>query len=416
MANISPNHGISTLVNHWAEGDNPYRAHVTPIYLTSAFGFPDTATAGRVFSGEEAGYIYSRAGNPNATQLAQKIAALEGLDLLRRKPEKTADTVVAGRVFASGMAAISAAVLGLVRAGETIITQQALYGNAFRFFNELAPRLGLKVIWTAGLAASDWAAALEANPHASLVYTETPTNPAMDLVDLARLTELAHTYGAWIMVDNTFATPYHQRPLGLGSDVVIHSTTKYLAGHGAIIGGAIVSPHLEYMQSGKDGVGMIGRVMGGTPSPFDCWLANIGLKTFELRMQRHSENGLALARWLAGHPKIERVYYPGLETHPGFEIARRQMFNGYGGMLSFEVKGGLAAGATLMERLRLSTLAVSLGNVDSLVEHPASMTHAAMTAEERRQAHIGDGLVRLSVGIENTEDLLADMEQALAGI
>ena len=215
------------------------------------------------------------------------------------------------------------------------------------------------------------------------------------------------------MVDNTFATPYHQRPLALGCDVVVHSTTKYLTGHGVVIGGAVVSTHLAYMNAKKDGVGLLARVMGPAVSPFDAWLANLGLKTFEIRMQRHAENAMALARWLESHPQVAKVHYPGLESHPGHAIARKQMINGFGGMISFELKGGFDAGVTVMNHVRLATLAVSLGNVDTLIEHPASMTHASVPPEERRKVGITDGLVRLSVGIENVEDLMADLDQAM---
>lgn len=415
MKRMSARHGIGTLVTHFAEGDNPLHAHITPIYQTSTFGFPDTATAAKVYAGEQEGYIYTRAGNPNATQLAQKIVLLEALDLLRQRPDASAKEVAAGRIFSSGMAAISAAILGRAQAGDVVITQRSLYSNSYRFMNELAPRLGLQVFWVDKPDADGWEAAFEAHPNAVLAYTETPANPTLEIVDLRLVAEIAHTHNAWVIADNTFATPYHQRPLTLGCDVVVHSTTKYLAGHGLLIGGALVTNQLEYVGS-KGGVSLISRVMGATPSPFDCWLASIGLKTFELRMSRHAENSMTLSRWLAAHPKIERVYYPGLETHRGHDIAKKQMFNGFGGMIAFEVRGGYTPAAALMERVQLPTLAVSLGNVDTLIEHPASMTHKPVPPEERIKVNITDGLVRLSVGIENIEDLIADFDQALQGI
>ena len=310
------------------------------------------------------------------------------------------------------MAAISSAIMGRVTAGETVITQRHLYGNAYRFFNELAPRLGINVVWVDDLSAEGWGSAFAAHPDAVLAYVETPANPTMIIVDLRMVVEIAHAHNAWVMVDNTFATPYHQRPLSLGCDVVVHSTTKYLTGHGVVIGGAIVSTHLEYMNSGKDGVGLMARILGPAVSPFDAWLANLGLKTFELRMQRHAENGLAIAQWLEAHQKVEQVGYPGLKDDPGHEIAKKQMFNGFGGMVSFELKGGYDAGVTLMNNVQLATLAVSLGNVDSLIQHPASMTHAGVPREQRLKVGISDGLVRFSVGIENIADLIADLEQA----
>ncbi|RME82557.1 MAG: aminotransferase class I/II-fold pyridoxal phosphate-dependent enzyme [Caldilineae bacterium] len=416
MKSWSPDYGLGTLVNHYDEGDNPLNAHITPIYQTSTFAFPDAETAGRVFAGKEFGYTYTRNYAPNADQLARKYALLEALDLLRQHPDREPGAVVAARAVSAGMAAISSAILGRVRAGETIITQRQLYGNAFRFMNELAPRLGIEVVWLDDVSPAAWEEAFDRNPRATLAYVETPANPTMLIVDLQGVAQVAHAHDAWVMVDNTFATPYHQRPLTWGCDVVIHSTTKYLSGHGLIIGGAIISTHLDYMSYSGQGVGLTAKMFGASPSPFDAWLANIGLKTFELRMQRHAENGMAIARWLAEHPKVERVYYPGLPSHPGYEIACKQMVNGFGGMISFEVKGGYDAGVTVMNHVQLATLAVSLGNVDTLIEHPASMTHSAVPRAERELAGISDGLVRLSVGIENVEDLIADLDQALARV
>ncbi len=416
MPRLQPQAGLSTIVTHYEEGENPFHAHITPIYQTSTFSFPDVATGAAIFAGKQPGYIYSRAGNPNVDQLARKYAYLEGLDLIRQQPEKDPTELVAGRVMSSGMAAISAAVMGRVTAGEKVVVQREIYGNAYRFFNEVAPRIGIQVVWVDSMASQAWEAALDAHPDAVLVYVETPANPTLSILDLAAVTELAHARGAWVMVDNTFATPYHQRPLTLGCDVVVHSTTKYLTGHGVVIGGAIISRHLDYMRHPKDGVRLLARVMGPAVSPFDAWLANLGLKTFELRMARHASNAMTIARWLESHPQVARVHYPGLESHPGHEIARRQMFHGFGGMVSFELKGGFDAGVTLMNHVRLATLAVSLGNVDTLIEHPASMTHAGVPSEARLQVGITDGLVRLSVGIENVEDLIADLDQALAAI
>ena len=408
--------GIGTIVNHYQEGNNPDHAHITPIYQTSTFEFPDVDTAGRVFAGKEHGYVYTRASNPNLDRLAQKYAFLEGLDLVREHPETPPEEIVRGKLTSSGMAAISSAILGKAKAGDTLIVQRSIYGNAYRFFNEVAPRLGLHIVWVDDPTPTGWAEVFDAHPQAVLAYTETPTNPTMDIVDLRAVVDVAHAHGAWVFVDNTFATPYHQRPLTLGADVVIHSTTKYLSGHGVIIGGVIISPHADYMTNRKDGVSLMTRILGPTVSPFDAWLANMGMRTFEIRMQRHAENAMTIARWLNEHPKVARVNYPGLETHPGHAVARRQMFNGYGGMISFELKGGYEAGKALMNHVHLIALAVSLGKTDSLIEHPASMTHVGVPPEERRKAGITDGLVRLSVGIENVEDLIADLEQALTHV
>ena len=417
MLKISSNYGISTIVNHCQEGDNSHQAHVSPIFQTSTFGFPDVATGAAIFAGERPGYVYSRADNPNINQLAKKYAYLEGLDLIRQNPDADPGEVVAGRVMSSGMAAISAAVMGKLRVGDKAIVQRELYGNAYRFFNEVAPRIGIEVVWVDSMERGVWESTFDAHPDAALAYVETPANPTLSIIDLKAIADIAHAHDAWAMADNTFATPYHQRPLTLGYDVVAHSTTKYLSGHGVIIGGAVISPHVgDYMNAKEDGVGLLARVMGPTVSPFDAWLANLGLKTFEVRMQRHAENAMTIARWLEGHPQVAKVYYPGLESHPGHEIAKKQMFNGYGGMISFELEKGFEAGVAVMNNVQLATLAVSLGNVDTLIEHPASMTHAGVPPEERRKVGITDGLVRLSVGIENVEDLIADLDRAMTFI
>lgn len=409
MNEFSPEHGLGTLVMHFAEGDNPLHAHVTPIYQTSAFSFPDVETAQAIYRGDQPGYTYTRTGNPNVDQFSRKVALLEALDLLRARPGSPLEELAAGKAFASGMAAISSAILARVRSGETILVQQSLYSNAYNFLSQTAPRLGIQVIFVEDVSQTGWEAALRAHPEAVLVYVETPANPTMLVVDLAMTAEIAHRHGCWLAVDNTFATPYCQRPLAHGADIVLHSTTKYLSGHGVIVGGAVVSPHLDFMM--QDLQWMM-TTLGGAPSPFDAWLANLGLKTFELRMQRHCENALGVARYLKGHPKVAAVHYPGLEEDPGYAIARQQM-HAFGGMLSFELKDGLKAGEALMDRLQLVTRAVSLGNVDSLIQHPGSMTHASVPREDRLKMGIGDGLVRFSVGAENLADILADLEQAL---
>lgn len=410
MGKNSKNFGLGTLVNHFAEGDYPHRAHVMPIYQTSLFSFPDHATGVAIYDGSMEGYTYTRAGNPNADHFALKVARLEAIDLLDVQKGAQVDDLVAGKAFASGMSAISSAILARVKAGETIIVQESLYSNAFNFLSKIAPRMGIDVVWVKDTSAAGWEAALKANPQATLVYAETPANPMMLVVNLAEVADLAHQYGCWLVVDNTFATPYCQRPLSLGADVVVHSATKYLSGHGVIIGGLVISTHLDYM---KQQISLIMKTLGGAPSPFDTWLANLGLKTFELRLQRHCENALAVAQFLQNHPAVERVNYPGLESDPGHEIAKQQM-HAFGGMVSFELMDGLQGGERLMNRLQLVTLGVSLGNVDSLIQHPASMTHVSVPPAERHKMGISDGLVRFSVGIENEQDILADLEQGLA--
>jgi methionine-gamma-lyase len=404
--------GLSTLVTHLGEGANPHGAHLMPIYQTSTFQFSDVAEGRGIVSGGQPGYYYTRLGNPNLKQVGRLIAALEGLDLLRANPDSTIDDIVAGRVFASGMAAITSVLMALARNGDTIIAQENIYSNTYTYLAEVAPRLGLQIAWVKDTSMAGWDAAFNANPGPVLAYVETPTNPTLSLVDLQMVAELAHCHGCWLVVDNTFATPYCQRPLSLGADVVIHSTTKYLSGHGAVIGGAAVSRHPEFVRGTLQ---TVLKLYGGVPSPFDSWLVQLGLKTFELRMQRHCDNASRLARYLEVHPKIAVVHYPGLESHPCHAIARKQM-QAFGGMLSFELKGGYRSGEDLMNRVRLATLAVSLGNVDTLIEHPASMTHFGVPPEERLRVGLSEGLVRFSVGIENIEDIIEDLDQALQGV
>jgi len=404
--------GMGTLVTHLGEGDNAHHAHITPIYQTSTFSFPDVATGAAIFGGEQSGYVYSRIGNPNFDTLIRKYAAMEAFDLLREQPGREVSEVADGLVFSSGMAAITTALLARLNAGDTLITQEAIYGGTFGLFHNLIPLLGINVVWVSDPAPEHWEAAFRQHPEARVAYVETPANPTMDVVDISAVADIAHRYDAWVMVDNTFATPYCQRPFTLGADVVLHSTTKYLTGHGVVVGGAVLSTHPEYVHNE---LRARQKALGGSPSPFDAWIANIGLKTFEIRMERHCQNAMQVARYLAEHSRVARVFYPGLESDPGYAVASRQM-HCYGGMVSFELKGGLQAGETLMNSVRLATLAVSLGNVDTLIEHPASMTHASVPPEERLKAGITDGLVRLSVGIENVEDIIADLEQGLAGI
>lgn len=412
MEDISPDSGLSTLLNHFTERDQPHHALVAPIYQTSTFGFPDVDTGAAIFKGDTPGYIYTRLSNPNSDQFARKVALLEALDLARENPGTDIDQLAAGKVFASGMAAITTAVLARARAGDTVLAQESLYSNTFNFFDQIAPRAGIEVVWVRDTSIPAWEAAFEQHPQAVLAYVETPVNPTMLVVDLAKVADLAHRHGCWLMVDNTFATPYCQRPLSLGADVVVHSATKYLSGHGVIIGGVAVSRYVDFVQGDLQ---YFMKTLGTSPGAFDAWLANLGLKTFELRMQRHCENALQVARYLDSHPAVAQVYYPGLEEHATHEIARKQM-RAFGGMLSFELKGGLEAGKHLMNNLKVVRLAVSLGNVESLIQHPASMTHSTLPVEERLKVGVTDGLVRFSLGIENGQDILADLEAGLEKI
>ncbi|HFQ92563.1 MAG TPA: aminotransferase class I/II-fold pyridoxal phosphate-dependent enzyme, partial [Anaerolineae bacterium] len=374
----------------------------TPIYQTSTFTFANMAAVEAYASGEANSYIYTRGGNPGRTALAEKLAALEGYNLQQQGQAVTAE------IFSSGMAAISAALFGVAQAGDHVIAQSVLYGSTDHLVAELMPQYGIGTSRVPGLATEALIRELEAHPNTTAVYLETPANPTMSLVDIAATAEIAHAHNARLIVDNTFATPALQRPLELGADVVVHSATKYISGHGTIIGGAVVSRDLALME--EKIVPMI-RYLGGVPSPFDCWLTNLGLKTLPLRMERHCANAMQVARFLEEHEGVTAVHYPGLESFPQHDLAQRQM-DDFGAMIAFEVADYDAA-TRLLDRVRLCTLAVSLGNLDTLIEHPASMTHSGVDPEIRRQTGISDGLIRLSVGLEAAEDIVADLEQAL---
>lgn len=403
--------GLTTFLTHYTEGDHAENAHIAPIYQNSVFTFKDVESGAAIAGGEQPGFYYTRLNNPNHKQLAAKLAALEAWDLLKSQPERNPDEIVGGLVFASGMAAVTAAVMACVNSGDTVLTQTALYDGTFLFMKNLAPKYGINVVWVADNSPSGWAQAFEQHPEAKLAYIETPVNPTLRLTDLAAVTSIAHQAGARVVVDNTFATPYCQRPFNFGADLVVHSTTKYLSGHGQVIGGAVLTTDLALF---SENLYPIYKVLGATPSPIDTWMANIGLKTFELRMERHCRNALQVAKRLEEHPGVSRVFYPGLESHPDHKLASMQMTD-FGGMIAFELKGGFDAGKRMMDRVKIAVLAVSLGNVDTLIQHPASMTHRNTPRDVRLAAGITDGLVRLSVGIENVEDLVSDLFQAMEG-
>lgn len=365
----------------------------TPIYQTSTFVFPDVETGARRFAGEEQGYIYSRLGNPTVSVLEQKVAALEQAE--------------AGLAFASGMAAVSAVIMGLVKSGDHILCSKGLYGCTFGFLKLLQERFRITHSFCDMMDEAALAAAI--TPNTRVIYVETPINPTMELVDLQMVASAAKRIGAYTVVDNTFLSPYLQRPIEHGCDFVVHSATKYIGGHGDVIAGIAVGPRamIEEIRftTQKD--------IGGVLSPFDAYLLIRGLKTLAVRLDRHCANALQVAQFLESHPEVRHVYYPGLPSFPQHELAKRQM-DGFGGVISFELKGGMAAAIQMMNKVNLCKRAVSLGDVDSLIQHPASMTHSVVPREERERMGITDGLIRLSVGIEDVEDILYDLEQALA--
>lgn len=398
-------HAFSTVAVHaGATKKDQFGAHVAPIYQTSTFMFEDVDSGAMAFRGEEGGasHIYSRLGNPTVENLERAICDLETFGM----PEK--DHYL-GLAFGSGMAAISTGIIALAKGGH-VVAQDALYGCTSQFLSLEAPELGISTSFVDMTDPFLVEMELKQHPDTKLVYLESIANPTMTVADISAIAKLAHNYGALLMVDNTFATPYHLKPLKFGADVVAHSTTKYLGGHGQVVGGALV---MKKELANDSNLLKYRKNLGGIAGPMDAWLLSNGIKTLPLRMKKHDENGMAVAHFLESHPKVERVWYPGLESHPQYELASSMFEFGYGGVMAFELTGGFEAGKAMMNKVELCTLAVSLGSVDTLIQHPASMTHSVMDPELRAKSGITDGLVRLAVGIEDAIDIIEDLEQAL---
>jgi cystathionine beta-lyase/cystathionine gamma-synthase len=375
---------FATRAIHVGQEPEPATGAVTvPIYQTATFAQEGV--------GQHKGYEYARTGNPTRTALEQCVASLESGQY--------------GLAFSSGMGA-EAAITYLLHSGDHVVAHDDLYGGTSRLFDRLLAGFGVQIDYVDATDPANVTRALR--PTTRLVWLETPTNPLLRIVDIAAVVPAAHAAGALVVVDNTFASPYFQRPLELGADVVVHSATKYLGGHSDVVLGVLVTRE----EGLADRLRFIQNAAGAVPGPFDCWLVLRGLKTLALRMRQHEANAQAVARFLQQHPRIVRVLYPGLESHPGHGVAARQM-TGFGGMVSAEVEGDRPAAYRVLSHTRLFTLAESLGGVESLIEHPGGMTHASVPPERRAAIGIGDGLIRLSVGIEDEADLLADLEQAL---
>lgn len=386
--NASDKLGMGTLSIHAGQSPDPSTGAVmVPIYATSTYA--------QKSPGVHQGYEYSRSHNPTRFAYERCVAALE--------------SGTRGFAFASGLAATST-VLEVLDAGSHVICMDDVYGGTYRLLENVRRRSAAMDIDFVDL--NDMAA-LEAavRPETRMIWCETPTNPLLKIVDLARLAEFAHSRGIWLAVDNTFASPILQRPLELGAHLVVHSATKYINGHSDMVGGVVVVGDDEEL---GEKIGFLQNAVGGVQGPFDSFLALRGLKTLHLRMRAHCDNALELAQWLEHHPAVERVIHPGLASHPQRELAQRQM-HGFGGMVTVFVKGGLDAARRTMERTRLFTCAESLGGVESLVNHPAIMTHASIPPEKRAALGITDNLIRLSVGVEDVADLRADLDQALTG-
>ena len=386
-------HGKKHLDKH--EGEKPIRAVSTPIFQSSTFAFENAEHGAAVFRGEDSSYVYTRLGNPTQTALETEMAYLE-------KGE-------AALALASGMAAATTAVLTCCQAGDHIVSGDTLYGGTHQLFTQTLPRMGITVTEVDARDPQNFADAI--TDRTRLIYLESPANPTLVLTDIAAVADLAHAREIPVLVDNTFCTPYLQSPLALGADIVLHSATKYIGGHGDTVAGILVGKQ-DWMTRARM---EILRDIGGCISPFNAWLLLRGLKTLPVRMDRHCENALELAQFLSYHPKVTEVIYPGLKTHPQHALVCTQQ-RGYGGMLSFLVAGGREAGKVVMDAVELCTLAVSLGDVDTLIEHPATMTHSTYSEDELHTVGIDPAMIRVSVGLENIEDIIDDLRQALARI
>ncbi|WP_018688081.1 methionine gamma-lyase [Ahrensia kielensis] len=380
-------------IHHGYDAQSEHGALNPPIYMSSTFTFESAEAGGAMFAGEKEGHFYSRISNPTLDHLEQRIANLEGAE--------------AGLCTASGMGAITSTLWSFLAAGDEIIIDKTLYGCTFAFMTHGLPRFGVKVKLVDMTTPANLADAI--SDKTKLVYFETPANPNNRLVDIAAISEIAHSVGAKVIVDNTYATPVITRPIEHGADIVLHSATKFLSGHGDVVAGLIVGSLEDMTQIRLVGLkDMTGAVM----SPLTAMLLLRGIKTLELRVERHCQTAFKVAQILEAHPAVLNVFYPGLKSFPQHELACKQMSN-FGGMIPFEVKGGKAAGIAVMNRLNLIQRAVSLGDAESLIQHPASMTHSTYTPEERAEHGIAEGLVRLSVGLEGAQDIIDDLQAAL---
>jgi methionine-gamma-lyase len=392
--------GFSSVAVHGGHETDPRHAHQVPIYASSTYVYDSAEQGMRRFSGEEEGYIYSRWGNPTISEAEEKIAALETFGL---------NTEVKGILHASGMAAISTLFLANLKSGDKIITHYSLYGGSNEIIHKVLPDLGITPVIVDLRKLETVEDIIKGDKSIRMMYLETPANPTIQCVDLKELSAIAKRHNLVVAVDNTFATPYLQQPFQYDVDFIVHSTTKFLNGHGTAIGGILLGRDTDFM---KTKVTKVHRLLGSNANPFDAFLLITGLKTLEVRMDRHCANAMEVARFLEGHVQVAQVNYAGLEHHPDHKVALKQMKHP-GAMLSFELKGGLQGGIDFLNKLQMCVRTVSLGTVDTLLSHPASMTHAGVPKEQREQYGITDGLIRMNVGIENVQDIIRDLEQAL---
>lgn len=385
------NYDLQTLAVRSGTARSQFNEHSEAMFLTSSFVFESAAQAAARFKGEEPGNIYARFTNPTVTMMETRLAALEG-----------AERCVA---FSSGMAAILATVMGLMKSGEHIVASRSIFGSTVQLFSNILGRFGIETTYVSPTEPEDWKKAVR--PNTKLFFVESPSNPLTEVSDIAALAAIAKQSGAWLAVDNCFCSPALQRPLDLGADIVIHSATKYLDGQGRVLGGAVLGSR-ELME----GVYTFLRTAGPTLSAFNAWVILKGLETLSLRMEAHSRNALDLATWLESHPNVERVWYPGLPSHPQHELAMRQQKTG-GGIVAFEVKGGKDAAWRVVDGCKLLSITANLGDAKSTITHPATTTHSRMTPEQRAFAGIGDGLLRVAVGLESVRDIRNDLARGL---
>jgi len=405
MDKKSPLSGFGSVAVHAGHEQDPLYAHLVPIYASSTFVYDEAEQGMRRFSGKEEGYIYSRWGNPTFTEAEKKIAVLEAFGI-----EKNGFPLeIKGQLHASGMAAITTLLLSTLKPGDKILTHFSLYGGTEELITNVLPPLGIHAIITDLRDLNKAEDAIKKDPAIRMIYIETPANPTIQCVDIEELAKLAKQHKLITACDNTFATPYLQQPFKYGVDFVVHSTTKFLNGHGTAIGGIMLGRDIEFM---KTKVYVLAKTLGGNANPFDAFLLINGMKTLELRMDRHCNNAMEVAHFLEKHSAIAKVNYTGLANHPDHTIAMKQMKHP-GAMLSFELKEGLQGGINFMNKLKMCVRTVSLGTCDTLLSHPASMTHYSVPQKEREKYGITDGLIRMNVGIENLQDIIADLEQAL---
>ena len=390
---MSDNFELETLALHTGIHRSQFNEHSEALYLTSSFVFDSAAQAAARFSGAEPGNIYSRFTNPTVTAFEERLAALEG-----------AETCVA---TSSGMSAILACVMGLLSAGDHVIASRSLFGATVNLFNNILKRFNIETTFVSATNVAAWEAAVK--PSTKLFFIETPSNPLTEISDIAALAAVAKKAGAWLAVDNCFCSPALQRPLDLGADLVIHSATKYLEGQGRVLGGAVLGKRDLLMEQGVFG---FLRTAGPSLSPFNAWVILKGMETLKIRMDAHSANALQIARWLEAQPGVARVHYPGLPSHPQYELAKRQQKTG-GGIVSFELEKGKEAAWRVVDSVRLISITANLGDTKSTLTHPATTTHARISQESRDAAGISDGLLRIAVGLEAVTDLKADLTRGL---